>query len=513
LGKLGSEFMPPLDEGDLLYMPSMLPGISTTKARQVLQETDRIIASFPEVERVFGKIGRAETATDPAPLSMVETVITLKPKEQWRPGMTKEKLVKDLNQAIRIPGVTNAWTMPIKTRIDMLATGIKTPIGIKVMGPDLNQLAAVSERIEARLREVEGTSSVYAERVTGGYFLDVKIDRIAIARYGIQLDDVQDVLATAVGGMNVSQTVEGLERYPINVRYPRELRTSLEALRGVLVDSPMGHQVPLGQLADLSYVRGPPVIKSEGALPNAWIYVDVEGSDIGGYVERAKQAIAGIELPAATSLVWSGQFEYMERAAERLRLIVPLTILLIFFLLYLNFKKLTEALLVMLLLPFALTGGVWMLWLLDYELSVAVGVGFIALAGVAAETGVVMIIYLRLALEHLRQSGVAITRQAIHEAVLSGAVDRARPKMMTVCAIILGLLPIMWSEGTGASVMKRVAAPMIGGMLSSTLLTLLVMPVVYGGIAFRSMRRAEQRAQAGEQSARDAEAKPTPDTA
>lgn len=492
LGKLGSEFMPPLDEGDLLYMPSMLPGVSITKARQVLQETDRIIKRFPEVERVFGKVGRARTATDPAPLSMIETIITLKPKDQWRPGMTKDKLVKELDQAIRLPGVTNAWTMPIKTRIDMLATGIKTPVGIKVMGPDLKKLATISEQIEARLREVEGTASVYAERVTGGYFLDVDIDRVAIARYGIRIDDVQEVLASAVGGMNVGHTVEGLERYPINVRYPRELRASLEALRAVLVDSPMGHQIPLGQLADLRHVKGPPVIKSEGAKPNAWIYVDVDDSDIGGYVRRAKEAIdATVELPTGYSIVYSGQFEYMERAAERLRLIVPITILLVFFLLYLNFKSLTESLLVMSLLPFALTGGVWLLWALDYDLSVAVGVGFIALAGVAAETGVVMIVYIRQAVDALFAEGApAPSEDDIHEAVLYGAAERVRPKMMTVCAIVAGLLPIMWSSGTGASVMKRIAAPMIGGMASSTILTLFAMPVLYGAIERCRLRRA-----------------------
>lgn len=492
LGKLGSEFMPPLDEGDLLYMPSMLPGVSITKARQVLQETDRIIKRFPEVERVFGKVGRARTATDPAPLSMIETIITLKPKDQWRPGMTKDKLVKELDQAIRLPGVTNAWTMPIKTRIDMLATGIKTPVGIKVMGPDLKKLATISEQIEARLREVEGTASVYAERVTGGYFLDVDIDRVAIARYGIRIDDVQEVLASAVGGMNVGHTVEGLERYPINVRYPRELRASLEALRAVLVDSPMGHQIPLGQLADLRHVKGPPVIKSEGAKPNAWIYVDVDDSDIGGYVRRAKEAIdATVELPTGYSIVYSGQFEYMERAAERLRLIVPITILLVFFLLYLNFKSLTESLLVMSLLPFALTGGVWLLWALDYDLSVAVGVGFIALAGVAAETGVVMIVYIRQAVDALSSEGApAPSEDDIHEAVLYGAAERVRPKMMTVCAIVAGLLPIMWSSGTGASVMKRIAAPMIGGMASSTILTLFAMPVLYGAVERWRLRRA-----------------------
>ncbi len=495
LTRLGSEFMPPLYEGDLLYMPSMLPGISITTAKQVLQQTDRIIKRFPEVAGVFGKAGRAETATDPAPLNMIETVVTLEPEEKWRPGMTPEKLVKELDAAIRLPGVTNAWTMPIKTRIDMLATGIKTPVGIKLVGPDLGVLAEMGERIEARLRRLPGTASVYAERATGGNFLDIRIDRREAARYGLDVQDVEDVISSAIGGMNVGHTVERLERYPINVRYPRELRESVDAVRSVLVHSPMGHEVPLGQIASVRIVKGPPVVKSEGARPTAWIYVDVEGSDIGGYVKRAKRAVAeAVELPPGYGIVWSGQFEYMERAAERLRVIVPLTLLLVFLLLYLNFRTLTESLLVMLLLPFALVGGIWLLWALGYQMSVAVGVGFIALAGVASETGVVMLVYLNQALREARGRPEGLTREGIAEAVLHGAAERVRPLMMTVSAIIFGLLPIMWSSGTGASVMKRIAAPMIGGMVTTTLLTLLVLPVAYGLVVDWRTRREARRA-------------------
>jgi Cu(I)/Ag(I) efflux system membrane protein CusA/SilA len=478
LSHLGSEFMPPLYEGDLLYMPSMLPGISITEARAVLQQTDQIIKSFPEVDHVFGKVGRAETATDPAPLNMIETIIGLKPESGWRSGMTPEKLVREMDQAIHLPGVTNAWTMPIKTRIDMLATGIKTPVGIKILGPDLKVLAKIGEQIEGLLHNVPGTASVYAERVTGGNFLDVKIRRDLAARYGINIDDIEEVIASAVGGMDVSHTVEGLERYPINVRYPREERESVESIRRVLVHSPMGHYVPLGELAELNFVKGPPVVKSEGSRPTAWIYVDVSGADIGGYVERARAVIdREVKLPSGYNLVWSGQFEYMQRAAARLRQIVPVTLFLVFLLLYLNFRSFGRALLILLLLPFGLTGGVWFLWLLGYQLSVAVGVGFIALAGVAAETGVVMLVYLDHAVRDLGDGSV--NAEALNGAILAGAAERVRPKMMTVCAIIFGLLPIMWSAGAGASVMKRVAAPMIGGMVTSTLLTLLVLPIAY----------------------------------
>jgi Cu(I)/Ag(I) efflux system membrane protein CusA/SilA len=492
--QLGSEFMPPLYEGDLLYMPSMLPGVSTTKAGQVLQETDRIIKSFPEVESVFGKAGRARTATDAAPLNMIETVIRLKPQSQWPSGMTPEKLVKELDAAIVFPGVTNTWTMPIKTRIDMLATGIKTPVGIKILGPDLNVIGNLAEQIEARIRNVPGTASVYAERVTGGNFLDIEIDRVAASRYGLLVDDIQNVVSSAIGGMNVTQTVEGLERYPVNVRYPRELRQTLEGLNSVLVHTPMGHDVPLGELAHLKFVKGPPVIKSEGARPTGWIYVDVSASDIGGYVRSAQAVVAKeIKVPPGYRIVWSGQFEYMQRASERLRLILPVTLLIVFLLLYMNFRSLTESLLIMALLPLALTGGVWLLWLLHYELSVAVGVGFIALAGVSAETGVIMLIYIKQALADARTAGEPVTREGVRDAVLRGATERIRPKMMTVCAIIFGLIPIMWSSGAGASVMKRIAAPMIGGMASATLLTLFILPIAYGLILQRRAAK-EQRA-------------------
>ena len=490
--RIGSEFMPPLYEGDLLYMPSMLPGISITKAKQVLQQTDRVIKRFPEVETVFGKVGRVESATDPAPLNMVETIVTLRPESEWREGMTPEKLVAELNAAIRFPGITNAWTMPIKTRIDMLATGIKTPVGIKILGPDLEKIGEIGEQIEAALRPLEGTASVYSERVTGGNFLDVHIDRDQAARYGISVDDIQAEIASAVGGMNVSQTVEGRERYPINVRYPRDLRDSPEAIRNVLVYSPMGHYVPLGELADLKYVKGPPVIKSEGAVPTGWIYVDVSDPDIGGYVARAKQAIAEqVGSTPGYRLVWSGQFEYMQRAAERLRLIIPVTLLVVFLLLYLNFRNLLQPMLLMGMLPLALTGGFWLLWFLGYQFSVAVGVGFIALAGVAAETGVIMLVYIDHAVRDASTDG-PVDSGLIRSSVLTGATERIRPVTMTVCAIIFGLLPIMWSEGAGASVMKRVAAPMIGGMITTTVLTLFVLPVVYGMILRFRYRRAER---------------------
>ena len=493
VSRLGSEFMPPLYEGDLLYMPSMLPGVSITTAKQTLQQTDRIIKSFPEVEHVFGKAGRARTATDPAPLNMVETVIKLKPQEEWRPGMTPDKLVKELNAAIQFPGVTNAWTMPIKTRIDMLSTGIKTPIGIKLLGADLEKLAEIGAHMEALLRDIPGTASVYAERAIGGNYLDVKIDRDAIARYGIDIDEVQTVIMSAIGGMNVSQTVEGLERYPINVRYPRDFRESLEQMRGVLVYSPMGHHVPLGELATLSFVKGPPVVKSEGSRPTAWIYVDITGSDIGGYVARAKEVIEReIQMPPGYRMIWSGQFEYMERAAQRLKLILPVTLIIVFLLLYLNFRTLTASLLIMLLLPLALTGGFWFLWLLGYDLSVAVGVGFIALAGVSAETGVVMLVYLHQAIQKARDSGEKRTEESLRDAIIHGAAERVRPKMMTVAAIVGGLVPIMWSTGSGSSVMKRIAAPMIGGMASATLLTLFAIPIAYELIVRRSWMRTPQ---------------------
>lgn len=479
---MGSEFMPPLNEGDLLYMPTTLPGISITKAKELLQQTDRIIASFPEVHHVFGKIGRAESATDPAPLSMIETTIMLRSETEWREGMTIEKLVDALDKAIQFPGLTNAWTMPIKTRIDMLSTGIKTPVGIKIMGEDLNVLNELGEKVEAVISEVPGTLSVYAERVTGGNFLDYEIRRDEAARYGLTVGDVQDVIMTAVGGMNITQTVEGLERYPVNLRYGSELRDTPEKLRRILVPTPTGAQVPIAQLADIRIVKGPPVIKSENARNSAYIYVDLTGIDVGTYVKTAQKAVRNkIDLPTGYSLVWSGQYEYMVRAQKRLMIVVPMTLLIIFLLLYFNFKNITESLLVMLSVPFALTGGFWLMYLLGYNMSVAVGVGFIALAGVAAETGVVMLIYLDISYRKFKEKyGDRFNRDHLNEAIEEGAALRVRPKIMTVVAIMAGLAPIMWSHGSGSQVMKRIAAPMIGGMVSATILTLIVVPVIYG---------------------------------
>jgi Cu(I)/Ag(I) efflux system membrane protein CusA/SilA len=488
LRQLGSEFMPPLNEGDLLYMPTTLPGISVTKAREILQQTDRMIRRFPEVDQVFGKIGRAETATDPAPLSMIETTITLKPPEEWRPGMTLQKLIAELDEAVRLPGLTNAWTMPIKTRIDMLSTGIKTPVGIKVAGPDLPTLQLLGERIEAILRDEPGTLSVYAERVVGGNYLDFEIDRREIARYGLTVADVQDVIQSAIGGQNITFTVEGLERYPVNLRYSRELRDNLAALRRVRVSTPTGAQVPLAQLAELQIRKGPPSIKSENARTNAWIYIDLEGVDVGTWVERARETLAReLELPAGYSIAWSGQYEYMERAAKRLQIVVPITIGIIFLLLYLNFRRLSDALIVMLTLPFGLVGGVWLLWALDYDLSVAVGVGFIALAGVSAELGVILLVFLEQAIARFQREGRLHTRADLLEAVREGAGLRVRPIMMTVISTIAGLLPIMWGSGTGAETMRRIAAPMVGGLISATLLTLVVIPVIFAWARGRSL--------------------------
>ncbi len=480
LSRIGSEFMPPLDEGDLLYMPTTLPGISIAKAKELLQQTDKIIATFPEVESVLGKIGRADTATDPAPLTMIETTIQLKDEKAWRPGMTMEKLVQELNDAVQFPGLTNAWTMPIKTRIDMLSTGIKTPVGIKLLGPDLQTLSDLGERIEAVIRQVPGTASVISERVTGGNYLDFVIDREASARYGLTVGDVEEIIMSAVGGMNVTTTVEGLERYPVNVRYSRELRDNLTALRRVLVPTPAGVQVPLGQVADLQIKKGPPAIKSENARRTAWLYVDVRDIDVGTYVKMAKRVVdTSVSFPSGYSIVWSGQFEYMQRAQQRLRLVLPVTLLIIFLLLYFNFRNITESLIIMLSLPFALVGGIWLMWLSGYNMSVAVGVGFIALAGVAAETGVVMLLYIDNAYKDRLLHGQMKTRKDLHAAVVHGAVERVRPKLMTVTTTIAGLLPIMWSSGTGSQVMKRIAAPMVGGLITSTVLTLVVIPAIY----------------------------------
>jgi Cu(I)/Ag(I) efflux system membrane protein CusA/SilA len=479
--RIGSEFMPPLNEGDLLYMPTTLPGISVTKAKELLQQTDRIIATFPEVHHVFGKVGRAETATDPAPLSMIETTIMLKPESEWREGMTMERLVDELDKAIQFPGLTNAWTMPIKTRIDMLSTGIKTPVGIKLMGEDLQVLSDLGEQVEAVMREVPNTLSVYSERVTGGNFLDFKIKRKEAARYGLTVGDVQDIIMTAIGGMNITRTVEGLERYPVNIRYGSELRDTPEKLQRILVPTPSGAQVPITQVADIRIVKGPPTVKSENARKNAWIYVDLSGIDVGTYVKTAQEVVREkVKMPPGYSMVWSGQYEYMVRAQKRLMIVVPMTLVIIFLLLYFNFKNITESLIVMLSVPFSLTGGLWLMYLLGYNMSVAVGVGFIALAGVAAETGVVMLIYLDLSYKKFKANyGDEFKRRHLYEAIEEGAALRVRPKMMTVTAIMAGLMPIMWSHGTGSEVMKRIAAPMVGGMVSATILTLIVVPAIY----------------------------------
>ncbi len=478
--QLGSEFMPPLNEGDLLYMPTTPPGISVTKARELLQQTDKLIATHPQVEHVWGKIGRADTATDPAPLSMIETTIVLTPEETWPAGKTIEDIARELDERVRFPGLTNAWTMPIKTRLDMLATGIKTPVGIKLLGPDLEQLNQLGQRIEAALHGVDGVQSVYAERVTGGNFIDVDIHRDAAARFGLTVGDVQDVIKTALGGMNISWTVEGLERHPINLRYPRELRNDLETLRRTAVPTPLGHTVPLGALAEVKTVKGPPAIKSENARPTAWVFVDLTTSDVGGFVERAKKVVeAEVPLPEGVSLQWSGQYEYMARAKERLTWVVPLTLVIILLLLFVHFRSLAETVLVMGTLPFALVGGVWLLYLAGYNLSVAVGVGFIALAGLAAETGVVMLVYLDEALARFRREGRLRTARDLMDSVVEGAVDRVRPKVMTVATTVIGLLPVMFGTETGTRVMKRIAAPMVGGLISSMVLTLLLLPVVY----------------------------------
>jgi Cu(I)/Ag(I) efflux system membrane protein CusA/SilA len=480
LSRIGSEFMPPLYEGDLLYMPTTLPGISIAKAKEILQQTDRIIGSFPEVERVFGKVGRAETATDPAPLTMLETTIMLKPRNQWRPGLTPEMLVDSLDRAIQFPGLTNAWTMPIKTRIDMLATGIKTPVGIKVMGPDIDSLNAIAQRIEAVVKNMAGIRSVYAERITGGNYLDITIDRLRLAAYGLTVGDVQDVIKTAVGGMKVADNIEGRERYPINVRYPRELRDDPEALRRVLVSAPNGKNIPLGQLAELGFTKGAAMIKSENARPTAWIFIDLKGTDVGGFVAEARQAVdKAAMLPQGYSLVWSGQYENMRKVAERLNLIIPLALFVIILLLYLHFRNMVNCLIVILSLPFALIGGVWLFYLFGFNSSVAVFIGFIALAGLAAETGVVMLVYLEEAVKRYRAEGNLKSTDDLRAAVMEGAVERVRPKLMTVATTIIALLPILLGHGTGSEVMQRIAAPMIGGLLSSTALTLVIVPILF----------------------------------
>ena len=491
--RLGSEFMPTLNEGTLFYMPASLPGMSVTKAAELLQTQNKIIKSFPEVASVYGKAGRAQTATDPAPLEMFETVINLKPQEEWRSGMDTDKLIAEMDKALQFPGVANSWTMPIKARIDMLSTGIRTPIGIKVFGKNLDEMERLAREIEAVVRKVPGTTSAFAERITGGFYLNIEPDRLALARYGLTVGEVQDVIATALGGENVTTTVEGLERFGVSVRYPRDLRSTPEQIaREVLVSAPDGAMIPLGQIARVSISKGAPSIRTENALLSAYIYVDIRDRDIGSYVAEARKAVAAqVKFPPGYYATWSGQFEYMERATAKMKIVIPITLLIIFLLLYLNFKRVTESLVVMLSVPFALVGGIWLLWLLDYNLSVAVAVGFIALAGVAAETGVVMLIYLEHAWQEVQSTPAPERRsqtrqcQDLHDAIMHGAVERVRPKMMTVVAIMAGLLPILWGTGTGSEVMRRIAAPMVGGMISSAVLTLLVIPAIYALIKQR----------------------------
>jgi Cu(I)/Ag(I) efflux system membrane protein CusA/SilA len=482
--RLGSEFMPPLDEGDLLYMPSTFPGVSIGKAQELLQQTDRLIRTVPEVETVFGKIGRAETATDPAPLTMIETTVKLRPRDEWRPGMTMEKLVAELDRLVRLPGLTNAWLMPIEARLDMLATGIKTPVGIKIAGPDLEVIEGIGRRVEQVIGRIAGTMSVYSERVAGGRYVQIEVDRVRAARFGLNIADVHEVIRTAIGGMTVTETVEGRERYPVNVRYPRDVRDSVDKLRELAVVTPDGKHIALGQVTEIRILDGPPMIKSENARPNGWVFVDIAGRDIGSYVEEARQRVRDeVELPAGYSLTWSGKYEYMLRARDRLREVVPLTLVLIVVLLYLSFRHVAEVLIILGTLPLALVGSFWLLYLLDYKMSVAVGVGFIAMAGLAVEFGVVMLVYLDNSLARVRRArddaAGPLRLEEIHHAVVDGALLRLRPKMMTVFTIIAGLLPVMLGTGTGSEVMRRIAAPMVGGLVTSTVLTLVILPAVY----------------------------------
>ncbi len=542
MNRLGSEFMPPLNEGDLLYMPTTLPGISITKAKELLQQTDKIIQRFPEVKSTMGKIGRAETSTDPAPLSMIETVIMLRPQveyeiidkerffsgwpgwlklpltwiwpekvegkilHEWRkkeidrffsdwPGfirrplsvilplerhITIRELTDDLEKAVTFPGLTNAWTMPIKTRIDMLSTGIKTPVGIKIMGPDLSTLAGIGENIEGALKDLPGTLSVFSERVTGGNYLDFRIKRENIARYGLVVQDVQDIIKTAIGGMNVTYTIEGLERYPVNLRYNRDFRDNIDGIKRVMVPTPSGAQVPLAHLADISVHKGPAGIKSENSKRSAWVFVDIKDMDVGTYVKNARQRVDNtVTIPAGYSLVWSGQYEYMEKARKTLNVIIPATLLVIFILLFIHFNNLVEVVIVMASLPFALIGGIWLIWLLGYNMSVAVGVGFIALAGLATETGIVMLVYLNEAYKRRSAENRMASPEDLHDAVVEGAVERVRPLIMTVATTLIGLLPVMYGAGAGSQIMKRIAAPMVGGLVSSTVMTLIIIPVIY----------------------------------
>ncbi|MGL6316414.1 efflux RND transporter permease subunit [Vibrio sp. WXL103] len=482
--KLGSEFIPPLDEGDLMYMPTTYPGVSIGKARELLQQTNKLIKTVPEVETVWGKVGRAETATDPAPLTMIETVIQLKPRNEWREGVTTDLLRREFDSLVQFPGLTNAWVMPIKTRIDMLATGIKTPIGIKIAGPDLQIIEGIGAQLEPLLNTIEGTASVYAERVAGGRYVTIDIDRRAAARYGLNINDVQQVISTAIGGMNVGETIEGLERYPINVRYPQSYRDSVDKLQNLPLVTPNGARIALANVADIRYEDGPPMIKTENARPNGWVFVDIDGRDLGSYVEEAQRLVAEeLALPAGYSLNWSGQYEYMERAKQRLSIVVPITIAIIMLLLYFSFRRVGEVMIIMLTLPLALVGGLWLMHHLNYNFSIAVGVGFIALAGVAVEIGVIMLVYLNQAWHYKKREVLekdqALSQQNLIEAIREGAGLRVRPVMMTVLTVIIGLIPIMYGEGTGSEVMQRIAAPMIGGMASALVLTLVVIPAIF----------------------------------
>ena len=478
--RLGSEFMPPLNEGTILYMPTTFPGISVTEAQNLLQRQDQVLKSFPEVERVFGKVGRAETATDPAPFSMAETVVVLKPKDQWRAGLHWEELIEEMHQKMQFPGVTNAWTFPIKSRIDMLSTGIRTPIGIKIFGDDIREIEKVGQQLELLLKGVRGTRSVYAERTSGGYFLDFDLNREALARYGLSVADAEGVIMSAVGGENVGTTIEGRERYPINVRYARELRDDVEKLKRILVAAPSGAQIPISQVADIRMELGPSMIRDENGLLSGYVYVDIAGRDLGGFVADAKKTVsANLQLPQGVSLVWSGQYEFMQRVKEKLKVVLPLTLFIICVLLYWNTKSVFKTSLILLAVPFSAVGAVWLLYLLGYNMSIAVWVGLIALLGLDAETGIFMLLYLDLSYQEMKDKNQMSTLAHLKEAVIHGAVKRVRPKVMTVACAFTGLLPIMWSTGTGADVMKRVAAPMVGGLFSSFAMELIVYPAIF----------------------------------
>jgi Cu(I)/Ag(I) efflux system membrane protein CusA/SilA len=480
INKMGSEFMPPLDEGDIMYMPTTYPGISVGKARELLQQTDKLIMTLPEVKSVLGKIGRADTATDSAPLTMIESFIQLKPQNEWRAGMTSEKIRRELDTLVKFPGVTNAWVMPIKTRIDMLATGIKTPVGIKIAGPQLSEIEKIGQQLELILKDVSGTASVYSERVAGGRYLKIDINRVKAARYGLNISDVQQVIATAIGGVNVTKTVEGLERYPVNVRYQQDVRNSVEQIRLLPIITNNGLHITLGDVSYIGIEDGPPGIKSENARLNGWVYVDIENIDVGRYVDNAKTVVSDkLVLPAGYSIRWSGQYQYMERAKEKLTYVVPLTLGLIVLLLFMNFKNVAMVAIIMGTLPLSLVGSVWLMYLQGFNFSVAVGVGFIALAGVAVEIGVIMLVYLNQAYDELIVQHKSPTRAQLQQAVINGAGLRIRPVMMTALSIILGLLPVLYGTGTGSEVMSRIAAPMVGGMVSAVILALFVLPTVY----------------------------------